>query len=174
MRGHRNHLSLFYNLTNHDAEQKNSDHHFRHVFNIKIHSEACSWRIADVPHLFVSLGTAGMSMLVLRRSLFRAIRSGRRKGSREVELVMMQSEVRRQLIPVSFRIDIISNLLSVRNMSSEVEKAQTAVPTGDTIFGKILRGEIPCKFIYEDEQVREERDVRKQKERLITFSSHSV
>ena len=23
----------------------------------------------------------------------------------------------------------------------------------DTIFGKILRGEIPCKFIYEDDQV---------------------
>ena len=36
---------------------------------------------------------------------------------------------------------------------SEVEKAQTAGPGGDTIFGKIVKGEIPTKFIYEDEQV---------------------
>jgi histidine triad (HIT) family protein len=38
-------------------------------------------------------------------------------------------------------------------MASETEKAQTAKPGGDTIFGKIIRGEIPTKFIYEDEQV---------------------
>ena len=39
-------------------------------------------------------------------------------------------------------------------MASEVEKAQAASgKDSDTIFGKILRGEIPCKFIYEDEQV---------------------
>uniref|UniRef100_A0A1A9WI59 HIT domain-containing protein n=1 Tax=Glossina brevipalpis TaxID=37001 RepID=A0A1A9WI59_9MUSC len=37
-------------------------------------------------------------------------------------------------------------------MSSEVEKAQKAAPSGDTIFGKILRKEIPCDFIYEDEK----------------------
>ncbi|VDI01453.1 histidine triad (HIT) family protein [Mytilus galloprovincialis] len=37
-------------------------------------------------------------------------------------------------------------------MTSETEKAQTAQPEGDTIFGKIVRGEIPTKFIYEDEQ----------------------
>ena len=43
--------------------------------------------------------------------------------------------------------------LVARKMSSEIEKAQSAVPTGDTIFGKILRGEIPCKFIYEDDKV---------------------
>ena len=36
---------------------------------------------------------------------------------------------------------------------NEVAKAQTATKGGDTIFGKILRGEIPTKFIYEDEQV---------------------
>lgn len=41
-----------------------------------------------------------------------------------------------------------------RRMSSEVEKAQTATPGGDTIFGKILRKEIPCNFIYEDDQVK--------------------
>ncbi|XP_043515387.1 histidine triad nucleotide-binding protein 1 [Frieseomelitta varia] len=39
-----------------------------------------------------------------------------------------------------------------RKMATEVEKAQTAAPTGDTIFGKILRKEIPCNFIYEDDQ----------------------
>lgn len=38
-------------------------------------------------------------------------------------------------------------------MSDEKEKAQTAQPGGDTIFGKIIRGEIPCKKIYEDDQV---------------------
>ncbi|KAI1285922.1 Histidine triad nucleotide-binding protein 1 [Halotydeus destructor] len=37
-------------------------------------------------------------------------------------------------------------------MSTEVDKAQVASPEGDTIFGKILRGEIPTKFIYEDDQ----------------------
>lgn len=36
-------------------------------------------------------------------------------------------------------------------MTDEVQKAQTAAPSEDTIFGKILRGEIPCKFIYEDD-----------------------
>lgn len=38
-------------------------------------------------------------------------------------------------------------------MASEVEKAQSAAASEDTIFGKILRKEIPCKFIYEDEKV---------------------
>jgi histidine triad (HIT) family protein len=38
-------------------------------------------------------------------------------------------------------------------MSGEIEKAQSAKPGGDTIFGKILRKEIPCEFIYEDDQV---------------------
>ncbi|KAG8259568.1 Histidine triad nucleotide-binding protein 1 [Homalodisca vitripennis] len=37
-------------------------------------------------------------------------------------------------------------------MSSEEEKAQEAKPGGDTIFGKILRKEIPCNFIHEDEK----------------------
>lgn len=38
-------------------------------------------------------------------------------------------------------------------MADEVEKAQTAQAQGDTIFGKIVRKEIPTKFIYEDDQV---------------------
>jgi histidine triad (HIT) family protein len=37
-------------------------------------------------------------------------------------------------------------------MSDEVQKAQEAQPNGgDTIFGKILRKEIPTNFIYEGE-----------------------
>lgn len=43
--------------------------------------------------------------------------------------------------------------LPVFKMSDEVEKASTALPGGDTIFGKILRKEIPCNFIYEDDRV---------------------
>ncbi|KAE8635449.1 hypothetical protein XENTR_v10002621 [Xenopus tropicalis] len=37
-------------------------------------------------------------------------------------------------------------------MADEISKAQTACPGGDTIFGKIIRKEIPAKIIYEDEQ----------------------
>ncbi|KAK7096091.1 adenosine 5'-monophosphoramidase HINT1-like [Littorina saxatilis] len=37
-------------------------------------------------------------------------------------------------------------------MASEVEKAQCAKPGGDTIFGKIIRGEIPTKFLHQDDQ----------------------
>ncbi|KAK2824499.1 hypothetical protein Q5P01_021674 [Channa striata] len=36
-------------------------------------------------------------------------------------------------------------------MADETEKAQAARPGGDTIFGKIVRKEIPAKFIYEDD-----------------------
>lgn len=43
--------------------------------------------------------------------------------------------------------------VSYRKMATEVEKAQDAGPEGDTIFGKIIRKEIPCNFIYEDSQV---------------------
>lgn len=38
-------------------------------------------------------------------------------------------------------------------MADEVQLAQSAQAGGDTIFGKILRKEIPCKFIYEDDLV---------------------
>ncbi|VEN61991.1 unnamed protein product [Callosobruchus maculatus] len=36
-------------------------------------------------------------------------------------------------------------------MADEVQLAQSAQAGGDTIFGKILRKEIPCNFIYEDD-----------------------
>ncbi len=38
-------------------------------------------------------------------------------------------------------------------MADEVAKAQTAQPGGDTIFGKIIRGEIPTDFVHEDDMV---------------------
>uniref|UniRef100_A0A1A9VR47 HIT domain-containing protein n=1 Tax=Glossina austeni TaxID=7395 RepID=A0A1A9VR47_GLOAU len=37
-------------------------------------------------------------------------------------------------------------------MATEVGKAQKAGPVGDTIFGQILRKEIPCEFIHEDDK----------------------
>lgn len=54
--------------------------------------------------------------------------------------------------------------LIVRRMASsdEVQKAQVAQAGGDTIFGKILRKEIPCEFIYEDDQVSKIHDVAPQ------------
>ena len=36
-------------------------------------------------------------------------------------------------------------------MTSEVQKAQSAQPGGDTIFGKIIRKEIPAKIVHEDD-----------------------
>jgi hypothetical protein len=39
------------------------------------------------------------------------------------------------------------------NMADEVSKAQSAKAGGDTIFGKIIRKEIPAKIIFEDENV---------------------
>lgn len=44
--------------------------------------------------------------------------------------------------------------IQIRAMSDEVVKAQSAQASEDTIFGKILRKEIPCDFIYEDDQVK--------------------
>ncbi|KAG8212753.1 hypothetical protein J437_LFUL019702 [Ladona fulva] len=38
-------------------------------------------------------------------------------------------------------------------MGDEVLKARDAIPESDTIFSKILRKEIPCNLIYEDDQL---------------------
>lgn len=43
-----------------------------------------------------------------------------------------------------------------------MELAQSSAPGGDTIFGKILRKEIPAKFVYEDEQCVAFHDVNPQ------------
>ena len=45
---------------------------------------------------------------------------------------------------------------------SEVEKAQVAKAGGDTIFGKIVRKEIPSDIIYEDDKCMAFRDVNPQ------------
>ncbi|KAK6022039.1 histidine triad domain protein [Ostertagia ostertagi] len=50
----------------------------------------------------------------------------------------------------------------VRAKMSEVEKAQTAVREKDTIFGKIIRKEIPAKIIFEDDEVLAFHDVSPQ------------
>ncbi|XP_034940284.1 histidine triad nucleotide-binding protein 1 [Chelonus insularis] len=55
-----------------------------------------------------------------------------------------------------------ASFLPIRKMASEVEKAQSAAPADDTIFGKILRKEIPCTFIYEDDQCVAFNDVNPQ------------
>ncbi|KAI6216685.1 HIT domain-containing protein [Aphelenchoides besseyi] len=48
-------------------------------------------------------------------------------------------------------------------MANEVEKAQTADPSAeDTIFGKIIRKEIPAKIILEDEHILAFHDVSPQ------------
>ena len=38
-------------------------------------------------------------------------------------------------------------------MANEVDKAKTAQPGGDTIFAKIIRGDIPTDFLHKDDQV---------------------
>uniref|UniRef100_UPI00398F6CE9 adenosine 5'-monophosphoramidase HINT1 n=1 Tax=Pristiophorus japonicus TaxID=55135 RepID=UPI00398F6CE9 len=37
-------------------------------------------------------------------------------------------------------------------MAAETARAQSAQEGGDTIFGKIIRKEIPCKLLYEDDK----------------------
>ncbi|KAL6731416.1 hypothetical protein Aduo_002285 [Ancylostoma duodenale] len=49
-----------------------------------------------------------------------------------------------------------------RQKMTEVEKAQAAVRENDTIFGKIIRKEIPAKIIFEDEEVLAFHDVSPQ------------
>jgi hypothetical protein len=46
-----------------------------------------------------------------------------------------------------------AKFFSSKDMSNEEQLAQTAKPGGDTIFGMIIRKEIPAKIIYEDDQV---------------------
>ncbi|RCN28064.1 histidine triad domain protein [Ancylostoma caninum] len=50
----------------------------------------------------------------------------------------------------------------VRQKMTEVEKAQAAVRENDTIFGKIIRKEIPAKVIFEDDEVLAFHDVSPQ------------
>ncbi|VVD01255.1 unnamed protein product [Leptidea sinapis] len=52
-------------------------------------------------------------------------------------------------------------------MADEVELANKAEAGGDTIFGKIMRKEIPAKFVYEDDQCVAFHDVNPQAPTLI-------
>ena len=52
--------------------------------------------------------------------------------------------------------------ISALQMSDEVAKAQIAQVGGDTIFGKIIRKEIPAKILHEDEQCLAFHDVSPQ------------
>lgn len=54
---------------------------------------------------------------------------------------------------LSLKADMSKKKTGKMSGESEVAKAQTSSPGEDTIFGKILRREIPTKFIYEDDQV---------------------
>jgi histidine triad (HIT) family protein len=47
-------------------------------------------------------------------------------------------------------------------MENEVSKAQAATPQGDTIFGKIVRKEIPSDFLYEDDSCIAIKDISPQ------------
>lgn len=53
----------------------------------------------------------------------------------------------------SFLFPSVNTRLQRMASSDEVKKAHVAQDGGDTIFGKILRKEIPCEFIYEDDEV---------------------
>lgn len=52
--------------------------------------------------------------------------------------------------------------LSAASPMSEVHKAHSAAPAADTIFGKIIRKEIPAKIVYEDESALAFHDVSPQ------------
>ena len=63
------------------------------------------------------------------------------------------------------------NLSKNRNkMSDEVTLAQSAKPGGDTIFGKIIRKEIPADIIYEDDKVKNFLDKRVFKREVKVFN----
>ena len=53
---------------------------------------------------------------------------------------------------------ILARIRESFKMASEIDKAQTAAPGGDTIFGKIIRKEIKTDFIWEDDQVYKQQE----------------
>lgn len=63
---------------------------------------------------------------------------------------------------VTSNVNLLKQSSYIRKMATEVEKAQTAAPGGNTIFGSILRKEIPCKFIYEDDKCVAFNDIQPQ------------
>jgi hypothetical protein len=67
----------------------------------------------------------------------------------------------RYLLKLNLSKQLNINLLR-KNMSDEVKLAQSASIGGDTIFGKIIRKEIPAKILYEDEKCLAFHDVNPQ------------
>uniref|UniRef100_A0A7E4VJJ9 HIT domain-containing protein n=1 Tax=Panagrellus redivivus TaxID=6233 RepID=A0A7E4VJJ9_PANRE len=67
----------------------------------------------------------------------------------------------RNTFPIAHRAPFHLTVNPARKMATttEEEKAQTAVSGEDTIFGKIVRKEIPAKIIYEDDNVLAFHDV---------------
>jgi hypothetical protein len=56
------------------------------------------------------------------------------------------------VVTITIKIFVI---ISDKNMSDETDKAQSAKPTEDTIFGKIARKEIKVDLLHDDDQVFE-------------------
>jgi histidine triad (HIT) family protein len=62
---------------------------------------------------------------------------------------------------MSSEVDKVGNVFK-KLVRAIVLQAQTATPGGDTIFGKIIRKEIPAKIIFENERVLAFHDVTPQ------------
>lgn len=102
-------------------------------------------------------------MITLSLRNFRAVNRNYSGHLRSFSIGPHRDKIGKQLFPsleesavsrkFCFPSPISSSFFSRRFKMSEAEKAQSAAPGGDTIFGKILRGEIPTQFIYEDDQV---------------------
>ncbi|VDM59022.1 unnamed protein product [Angiostrongylus costaricensis] len=65
-------------------------------------------------------------------------------------------------MPIKLRSPRTCGFSIVRSKMSEVERAKSAIRENDTIFGKIIRKEIPAKIIYEDDEVMAFHDVSPQ------------
>ena len=63
-----------------------------------------------------------------------------------------------------------ANNVKIEDVMYELEKEKKMSYDDNNIFAKILRGEIPCKKIYEDEFVLSFHDINPQKNTCISYS----
>lgn len=75
------------------------------------------------------------------------------------------------MIKSLLKFNLYKNFLTKRTMSDEVMLAQSASIGGETIFGKIIRKEIPANIFFEDEQCIAFHDVNPQ---VITFLENYI
>jgi len=68
----------------------------------------------------------------------------------------------RYLLKLNLNKQILSINVFKKAMSDEVKLAQSASIGGDTLFGKIIRKEIPANILYEDEKCLAFHDVNPQ------------